>query len=208
MSFGTLIVILLVVALAVAGVLVWRRRSADRRSRETKERKERISSLESPGAGLRALRTGDVVGMDGGMWLVEGSLRFDEDGFAWQEHLVVDGEQRTWLSVEDDEGVLEVVRWERLRGHGLSPDGDAVVHDGVSYALEERGRASFRSEGATGAPSGGRMEYADYNAGGGTRRLGFERYSESGSWEASLGTEVSEHALDVYPGERSGAASA
>jgi hypothetical protein len=68
----------------------------------------------------------------------------------------------------------------------------------VDYAFDERGRAKYASEGTTGAPGGGRMEYADYEAGDG--RLSFERYSEDGSWEVSLGHVVPEHALDIYPG--------
>ena len=138
-----------------------------------------------------------MVNHDGSDFIVEGTLRFDEGGFVWQEHLLVDGERRLWLSVEDDEGELEVVEWRRHTGLGLEPGAKTISHEGVTYELEERGRADYTSEGVTGALGGGIADYADYAAG--DRRLGFERYTGEGAWEVSLGTKISPHELDIYP---------
>lgn len=200
----TVIVIIIVLAIVAVGIVLWRRSQARARAERSRARDERIAAAEAPGSRLRDLKVSDVVGMDDALWLVEGTLRMDEDGFRWQEHLLVEGERRTWLSVEDDEGRTVVERWERLCVGGLAPDGDEVEHEGVTYRLEERGRARYTAEGTTGAPPAGDLEYADYRAG--DRALGFERYTASGSWEASLGTEVAEHALDVYPGGGTGPA--
>ncbi len=130
----------------------------------------------SPAATLagdpRALKVGDVVNHDGSDFIVEGTLRFDE-------------------------GELEVVEWHRQKGLGLEPGPKAIEHEGISYALEERGRANYTSEGVTGALGGGVAEYADYAAD--DRRLGFERYTADGDWEVSLGRKISPHALDIYP---------
>jgi hypothetical protein len=145
---------------------------------------------------VRSLRSGDVVMYEGRDWIVEGTLRFDQSGFEWAEHRLVDGADALWLSVEDDEG-LEIVAWERLRGVALEPGPATLVHAGVTYELDERGRASFSSEGATGAPAGGVMEFADYEAG--DQRLSFERFGDDASWEVSVGRVVAEHALDIYP---------
>jgi hypothetical protein len=149
------------------------------------------------GVEVRALKVSDVVNYEGRDYIVEGTLRFEQGGFRWQEHRLVDGPDALWLSVEDDEG-LEVVVWERLRGAALEPGAGTIEHDGVSYELDERGTANFTSEGTTGAGGGGKAEFADYVSG--ARRLSFERYGADGGWEVSVGQAISEHALDIYPG--------
>jgi Domain of unknown function (DUF4178) len=150
-------------------------------------------------ADVRRLAPGDVVLYEGTDFIVEGTIRLEQGGFSWQEHRLAAGERSLWLSVEDDEG-LEVVVWDRGRAPELEPGPKTLTHDGVDYALEERGEARFTAEGSTGTGASGRVEYVDYEAG--PRRLGFERYGEDGSWEVGVGTVVSEHALDVYPARR------
>lgn len=148
---------------------------------------------------VKGLRLGDVVAHDGHDSIVERSYRFREGGSRWEEHLLVDGDYRRWLSVEDDEG-LECVLWERRPDPDLQPGAKAIDVDGVSYSFEEQGTADYTLEEAGGGPGGsGRAEYADY-AGPGDKRLSFERYDGSGGWEVNVGTVVSEHAFDVYPG--------
>lgn len=145
---------------------------------------------------VRGLRLGDVVAHDGHDSIVERTYRFREGGSQWAEHLLVDGEYRRWLSVEDDEG-LECVLWERRPDPDLQPGGATIEVDGVSYRFDEQGTADYSLE-ETGGPGGsGKAEYSDYEAG--ERRLSFERYGGSG-WEISVGVVVSEHAFDVYPG--------
>jgi hypothetical protein len=154
------------------------------------------------GAELRALKVGDVVNYDGRDWIVEGTLRFNQGGFRWDEHRLVDGADAIWLSIEDDDG-LEIVVWERLRGAALEPGPGSLEHGGVTYELDERGKADFTSEGTTGAPGGGRAEFADYATG--AQRLSFERYGgEDGGWEVSVGRVVSEFAFDIYPSRGAG----
>jgi uncharacterized protein DUF4178 len=197
------LLVLLVIVAAASVVVVTLRNRERRRAQAPVPRSSDPAALDAGTAqahvssDVRALRPGDVVMYESRDWIVEGTLRFDEEGFNWAEHRLVDGSDAIWLSVEDDEG-LEVVVWERLTGVVLEPGAPTIAHAGVDYAFDERGRAKYASEGTTGAPGGGRMEYADYEAGDG--RLSFERYSEDGSWEVSLGHVVPEHALDVYPG--------
>jgi len=148
------------------------------------------------GADVRALKVGDVVNYDAHDFIVEGTLRFNQGGFRWDEHRLVDGPDSLWLSVEDDEG-LEIVVWERLRGAALEPGEGELEHGGVTFELDERGRADYTSEGVTGAGGGGKAEFADYAKG--DQRLSFERYGADGGWEISLGRVISEHVLDIYP---------
>jgi len=195
---GTVLAIVLFSALIVAGVVVFVR---GRRARTGVGGRGRgglpAAPSPPPPSGVRTLEPGDVVNHDGSDWIVEGTLRLEQDGFAWQEHRLVDGERSLWLSVEDDEG-LEVVVWERGRADGLEPGADQLTHDGVTYELEERGEANFTAEGSTATASFGRVEFADYAAG--ERRLSFERYGQDAGWEVGVGQVVPEHALDIYPG--------
>jgi len=146
---------------------------------------------------VRRLAPGDVVNYEGTDFIVDRTMRFDEEGFRWDEHLLEDAVsgRKLWLSVEDDDG-LEVAVYERVTGADLSPDAAEVAHAGTTFRRDERGRASYRVERVgDAAGESGTMEYADYAAG--DRLLAFERYG-TGSWEVSEGRKISEHILDVY----------
>jgi hypothetical protein len=147
---------------------------------------------------VRGLRVGDVVAYEGHDSIVERTYRFREGGSRWEEHLLVDGEYKRWLSVEDDEG-LECVVWERRPDPNLEPGASSIDVDGTSYAFDEQGSADYTLEETGGAGAAGKLEYADYEAG--DKRLSFERYDGSG-WELNVGVVVSEHAFDVYPGSQ------
>ena len=206
---GTALAIVVFTALIVAGVVVFirGRRAAQPASAGTRARA--LSGGERPPAAstrsqaatadVRGLAPGDVVLYDGADFIVEGTIRLEQGGFTWQEHRLAAGERSLWLSVEDDEG-LEVVVWDRSAAQDLEPGPGTLVHDGVTYALDERGTARFTAEGSTGTAASGTVEFVDYEAG--QRRLSFERYGADGSWEVGLGTVVSEHALDIYPARR------
>jgi hypothetical protein len=190
-----LLIVLALIAVVVAVVVL----VVQRRKRE-QGLAERARTVDPMGPGPltsdpRNLKPGDVVRLSGepGDWVVRGTLAFDEDGFRWKEHLldgssIEHGERRHWLSVEEDEGGLELALWDRLPGSDLTPDSAEVAHDGVAYRRDERGRARYSATGTTGAAQSGEAEYADYvPASGGPARLGFERYSTSGAWEVSTG---------------------
>lgn len=184
-------------ALIVAGVVVFvRGRRAQAGMGGGSERGLPAAPAAVPSSGVNSLKLGDVVNHDGADWIVEGTIRLDQDGFTWQEHRLVDGERSLWLSVEDDEG-LEVVVWERAPETGLEPGAEQLSHDGVSYELEERGKAVFTAEGSTATATSGRVDFVDYAAG--DRRLSFERYGDDAGWEVGLGRVISEHVLDIYP---------
>jgi hypothetical protein len=148
-------------------------------------------------ASVRGLRLGDVVAHDGHDSIVERSYRFREGASAWEEHLLVDGAYKRWLSVEDDEG-LECVVWERRPDPDLEPGPKELTVGGVTYRFEERGTAQYTLEEAGGPGGSGTVEYADYT-GSGEQRLAFERYDGSG-WEINVGVVTSEHVFDVFPG--------
>jgi hypothetical protein len=198
-----LLLVLLLVVLAVVVVVVLQRR---RKEQGLAERARTVDPM-APGPMVsdpRRLKPGDVVRISAepGDWVVRGTLAFDEDGYRWKEHLLdgstAAGERRHWLSVEEGEGGLELVLWDRLPGSDLTPDPVEVASDGVAYRRDERGRARYASTGTTGAPDSGTAEYADYlPTGGGERRLSFERWSPGGSWEVSTGRVVLAESLTI-----------
>ena len=198
-----LVVLLLVTAAVVVLVTVLQRRRRDRGLAE------RAAQLDPMAAGPmvsdpRRLKTGDVVRISGetGEWVVRGTLAFEEEGYRWKEHLLdgstAEGERRHWLSVEEDEGGLELVLWDRIPGSDLTPDSAEVAHAGTAYRRDERGTARYASTGTTGAAEAGTAEYADYlPTGGGPERLSFERYSAGSSWEVSVGRVVLAESLSI-----------
>lgn len=152
----------------------------------------------------RRLKPGDVVTLSGetGDYVVRGTLTMVEDGYRWSEHLLdgstAEGERRHWLSVEDGEGGLELIVWDRVAGSDLTPDSSEVAHAGAAFRRDERGTARYSSTGTTGAAEAGEMQYADYlPAGGGPARLSFEQFSAGGSWEVSAGRVVALESLTI-----------
>ena len=195
-------VILLLVAAAVALVVVvvryLRSRQAERtEAARSRPRRDPLADVHGNEDYLRRLKVGDVVRYEASDYLVRGSLRFDEEGYTWAEHLIGDGETQHWLSVEDDEGI-SVVLWQRVGLAQLTgePGAPTVGHAGVAYQLHEQGQASYTAEGTTGTAPSGTLRYVDYRGPDG-QRLSCEQLGRS--WEVSVGRTVTPRSVDVYP---------
>lgn len=139
---------------------------------------------------------GDIITYAGIDHVVRGTLTLDEEGYRWYEHLLDGSTGRRWLTVENDEGELEMTLWMRREGTGLQPDGDVILDDRV-YRRLEHGTARFTAEGTTGTAPTGTMDYADYATADRTGLLAFERWSRAGSWEVSTGRAVTRSELTV-----------
>ncbi|MGH3752774.1 MAG: DUF4178 domain-containing protein [Pseudonocardiaceae bacterium] len=140
---------------------------------------------------------GDVITYAGIDHVVRGTIVLHEGGTTWREHLLDGSTGRRWLTVEDDEGELEMTLWMRREGTGLSPDGAVTLDDRVHRQIE-RGRASYTAEGTTGTPPSGSVDYADYATSDGTGMIAFERWAPTQSWEVSTGRSVTRGELTVY----------
>lgn len=139
---------------------------------------------------------GDIITYAGIDHVVRGTIVLDEEGYQWREHLLDGSTGRRWLTVEDDEGELEMTLWMRREGTGLEPGGDVVLDDRV-YRKIESGSARFTAEGTTGTAPSGSMDYADYATADKTGLLGFERWAKTSSWEVSTGRAVTRGELTV-----------
>jgi hypothetical protein len=151
--------------------------------------------------GPRQLGPGAIVGYGGVDYVVRGSVTYREGPFVWWEHLLEGGDQPIWFSVENDDGRLELAMWvtrKDLAGQGLQPGGQHVV-DGVTFRESERGRAGYTTEGTTGLPPDGEMDFVDYANADETALLSFERWAPDMPWEISTGKSVLTGELTVYP---------
>lgn len=88
--------------------------------------------------------------------------------------------------------------WVTRKDLRLQP-GDQYIVEGVTFHESERGRASFTSEGTTGLPAGGEMEFIDCTNADESTLLSFERWAPDMPWEVSTGKPVLTGELTVCP---------
>lgn len=196
---GTLLVII-AVALFIASIVVLV--VAFRRPKTAKPgagRQDPLSFNAMPQFGPRSLGPGAIVSYGGVDYVVRGSVTYREGPFVWWEHLLEGGDQPLWFSVEDDDGRLELTMWVKRTDLVQLQPGDQHVVDGVTFHESERGHAGYTTEGTTGLPAGGEMDYVDYSGAGESALLSFERWAPDMPWEVSTGKSVVAGELTVYP---------
>jgi hypothetical protein len=180
---------------------------AIRRPRTPKQgqaRQDPLAFNAMPQFGPRQLGPGAIVSYGGVDYVVRGTVTLQEGPFVWWEHLIEgDGAEPLWFSVEDDEGRLQLVLWKGRPDLQLQPGG-VLAADGMQFHEQERGHATYTSEGTTGLAPAGQMDFVDYNTDGETAFLSFERYGPDMPWELSTGTPVRPGELTVYPAPPTG----
>ncbi|HVE62725.1 MAG TPA: DUF4178 domain-containing protein [Mycobacteriales bacterium] len=191
-----LVVLVLAVIVAVI-VLVLRSRSSAKPSKSSGAGRVDPLANQPDIYDPHKIGVGDVITYAGIDHVVRGTIVLDEGGTTWREHLLDGSTGRRWLTVEDDEGELEMTLWMRREGTGLSPDGDVILDDRVHRQIE-RGRATYTAEGTTGTPPSGSVDYADYATSDGAGMIAFERWAPTQSWEVSTGRSVTLGELTVY----------
>ncbi|MGW5050470.1 DUF4178 domain-containing protein [Actinokineospora sp. NPDC004072] len=142
----------------------------------------------------RRLRAGDLVELRGVPYSVRGSLRCDEGGWTWSEHLLeTAAEERVWLSVEEDPDLV-LVAWTEV-DTDLQPGPRKIAFDGREYTSDEKGSAAYTTEATTGLQDG-TVRYHDYESG--DRLLSFESYGDA-PWEAATGERLSTYDVKIFP---------
>lgn len=112
--------------------------------------------------GLRELKVGDVVTLDGKDFLCEGVIVYDEDGHRWVGGRLVDGNDVRWCVVGLERVGNEQVRLlaqDETEISGYPPE--ALVLGDVRYALDKRGTATCKVSGDLGNLLGARAGKAD-----------------------------------------------
>lgn len=194
---GQLVVLALVLFIVAALVLVYALKKPKQPARPS-GRQDPLAFNAQPQFGPRQLGPGAIVSYGGVDYVVRGSVTFREGPFVWWEHLLEGGNQPLWFSVEEDDGRLELAMWTKRTDLQLQPDGQHVV-DGVTYRVSDRGHAGYTTEGTTGLPAGGDMDYVDYANDDQTALLSFERWAPNMPWEISTGKSVLSGELIIYP---------
>ena len=148
-----LIWILVAVVAVVTGALV-----AYRRQHLALQAPERTAGLIE--RTVKDVRPNDVVQHDGRDYLVEGVVKYDEDGHSWSSARMVDGANERWLLVGLERGgpltvrVLAPARSFELSGYPP----ETVELGGTSWKLGSRGTAmaTFQGDiaGSSGVPRG------------------------------------------------------
>jgi hypothetical protein len=108
--------------------------------------------------GLRELKTGDVVTLDGKDFLCEGVIVYDEDGHRWVGGRLVDGSDVRWCVVGLERVGNEQVRLleqDATEIAGYPPE--ALVLGDVRYAMDKRGTATCKVSGDLGNLLGARV---------------------------------------------------
>ncbi|PJE14070.1 DUF4178 domain-containing protein [Mycobacterium sp.] len=148
--------------------------------------------------GPRQLGPGAIASHGGIDYVVRGSVTYREGPFVWWEHLLEGGDEPVWFSVEEDEGRLELAMWFKRTDLDLQPGGQHTV-EGVTLHEVDRGHAGYTTEGTTGLPPGGEMDYVDYASADKATLLSFERWAAEMPWEISTGKAVLTGEITVYP---------
>lgn len=195
---GLVIVLVVVVAAAigalVAGLVLRKRQRAGQAAPKPKDPfadHDHHAVYGDP----RALKAGDLVELRGVSYSVRGSLRCDEGGWTWSEHLLeTAAEERVWLSVEEDPDLV-MVAWTEA-DTDLVPGPKTVTLDGVAFRSDEKGEAVFRTEATTGLKDG-TVRYHDYEGPDGAL-LSFESYGDA-PWEAATGERLSTYDVKIFP---------
>ncbi len=142
---------------------------------------------------LQHLRPGDIVLHQGRQLPVNGTVTVGRNNSTWQEHRL-GGERNGWLTVERDGNRLRLTLLDDARPSDGPPDATELREDGTVYALVERGRAQFHTDGAVDTPPSGWLEYRDYADG--AQRVSYERIAD-GPWVVARGRQILPGELQV-----------
>lgn len=197
---GELLIVLAIVLILAAVIVFLVARSRPKVPKSAGPREDPLRfAAQTDTFGPRQLGPGAIVSHGGIDYVVRGSVTLREGPFVWWEHLLVGAEEHNpvWFSVEEDDGVLELVWWHKRTDLPPEP-GSSITVDGVGFSVDENGRASYTTEGTTGLPAGGEMDYVDYTGADGAK-LGYERWAPGMAWEVSHGRPVRPGELTVYP---------
>ena len=196
---GTLLLVLAAVLFGASIVVLVVALRRPKQPAKQRGRQDPLSFNAMPQFGPRQLGPGAIVSYGGVDYVVRGSVTYRQGPFVWWEHLLEGGDQPLWFSVEDDDGRLKLAMW--VARKDLGPLEPAAQHDvdGVTFREVERGHAGYTTEGTTGLPAGGEMEFVDYANAGETALLSFERWAPEMPWEISTGKSVLTGEITVYP---------
>ena len=105
---------------------------------------------------VRDVRANDILQHHGHDYLVEGVLRYDEDGHPWSGARTLEAGEEVWFLIGLDRApglsiaVLKAAKGLTIAGH----PGDNLEHEGVAYRLAKSGAATVVLDGDLGEMPG------------------------------------------------------
>ncbi len=195
----TWLVLAVVLALIAVFFLVMAARKKNGTNQPRRPREDPLKfSDDAQGFGPQILGPGAIISYGGIDYVCRGAIELRQGQYVWHEYLLDGGKGSEYLSVEYDEGQLNLGWWISRPDLDVEPAQELTV-EGVRYRKTESGVGDFFSEGTTGVGENGRYQYWDMAEAGGNRLLGFEAYGEDAPMEAALGWKVLPGELKVYP---------
>lgn len=155
--------------------------------------------MESPNIHPYDLCIDDLIEYLGTTYRVGGQLDLTEDGYDWREFWLDSPNSKIWMSVERNPN-LEIIEWTKIEVEGLTPGAKTLVYGDATYRLNEKGVASYSSNGSTGLPPKGRVKYFDYVSEEPRELanwLSFERF-DRGAWEVATGMALYEGVYRIH----------
>ena len=146
---------------------------------------------------LTAVRPGVALRYDGEEFVIERTIRFEEDGCVWFEHrLSSDGSGRSlWLEVPPAVD-QPVIAYESGATLDAAPDGGPEIeHAGERMPLFMSGRAEYRTIERSAAAKTGVLVYHEYALR--DRRVTYECRGDDAVWEVSEGRAIDGAAIEV-----------
>jgi hypothetical protein len=159
--------------------------------------------------GLRDLRVGDVLTVDGKDFVVEGTINYDEDGHRWVAGRSVDGADVMWLMIGIERvgtALLRVLRQEADHEIAGYPPEVLVIGE-TRYTLDKRGTATCKMSGELGALGAAKDKRPENHVercrwwlygGAGEDTLVLEQWG--GEYRVLRGKKVSPDTVDLIPG--------
>ena len=144
------------------------------------------------------LKINDIVSYYENDYIVTAINNYNNEGYKWKEYLLEDGNERRWLSAEQDDeielGLLEPV--DDLKLH--KEPANQIKYRNIAFSLDEKGIASVSKITKDGPSSKSeRCKYYEYS-GGDDNLLAIEDWG-NGSFEVSFGKEIKESDINILP---------
>lgn len=144
------------------------------------------------------LQIGDIVEYMGIDWVVEDRLTYDVNGYTWIEYMLQDGDNISWLSVEEDD-VVTVAFLEPNNTLNVSENPPKQLNFAeATYTCIDSGIAQMTRQGTIVRRNAETCQYFDYKSGT-DKLLSIEFWD--GDIEVTVGEKINPRSLRLLPGD-------
>lgn len=143
------------------------------------------------------IQVGDIVSYELTDYEVVGKITYRDGSYEWYAYQLLEGRDTLWLSAEmDDE--LELGIYRSISLPVSEPFPKKMEHEGITYHLEEEGRAQVLGQGRSQNIHGKTTHYADYCDSSEEKFLSVESWGTE--FEVSVGNPIEEYEIKILAG--------